>query len=1345
MTRILLSFIVSLLLLPVHAQKPEHISFIHIGLDEGLSQSTVIDIAQDKHNNMWFATYNGLNKYDGYNFTVYQHNGKRQHSIGSDIIYSLKIDHKDRIWIGTYEGLSLYDNEKDRFDNFQYKKDGKSMPVNKIAIISDKLLLIATQGELVLFDTETQSFSKSQLNPQLFTIKPTSIKRQGDNIYIGCYQGLFSYSISKNSLKNIAPEILKDKNILSILQQSSTQLWVGTQGDGLFLMNPVSGEIKQYTEAGKGSQHISSNHVRALTLDPKGRLWVGTINSLNIYQKETNSFVIYESSELNKESLSQTSIRSIFVDSQGGIWLGTFYGGLNYYHPLRNRFKNIQFLANQSSLNNNIVNCIVEDAQKNLWIGTNSGGVNLYNSKNNTFTYYTVNEGLGTNDVKTIYIDEQQNKVLFGMHIGGVSILHRNTGRIESFDYPLSTGMRSVYAIVPIGNGEYWLGTLGGVIRFNPQLKTFTLVTTEKNGRPFKSPLITSIFTDSRKRLWFIRKNGLIVYKQEENELQNIPLLPSDSPLKNQFINCIHETKNNVFWIGTRNGIYRFNEVSKETKQYTTEDGLPNNVISGILEDPEGKLWISTEMGLSSFSPETGKFRNYTSSDGLQSNQFSVSSCCRGTDGKMYFGGINGITTFHPELLVDNPYTPSVIITQLRVFNKLVRPGDDTSILEKNISETSSITLTSKQSMFSLRYVVSNYISGTHNTFAYMLKGYDKEWYYSSSLRTTSYSNLPAGTYHFLVKAANSDGKWNENPTELEIIILPVWYKTWWAILLFTVAFIAILVFIFRYFWLRKSMEAQLQMERVDKERQKEMNEMKLRFFINISHELRTPLTLILAPVQEVLDKINDRWIHKQLEHVQQNTNRLLHLVNQLMDYRRAELGVFNLKVRRNPIHKVIEKDFIFYDRLAQRKGITYNFHSNVEGRKILCDPNYLELIVNNLLSNAFKYTDEGKSITVILTEDHHELLLVVKDTGNGIPIDKQEKIFERFYQIDNEHIGSGIGLSLVQRLVELHHGRIELDSREGVGSTFSIYLPTEESAYLPEEIVNGQDETEKTQAYTTNSQEMYIIDTEDAEEKAEGLTGEDEQLRKENILIVEDNADILQYLSDELGKTYRILKAENGEEALAITKEEEVDLILTDVMMPVMNGLQLCKQIKQNLRTSHIPIIILSAKTDIKEQLEGLQVGADDYIPKPFSLAIVTTKIKNMFRTRYRVIEYYSKSLEIEPEKIALNQLDEDLLKNAIAIVEQHMDDVDFSTDKFAQKMCMSRSTLHVKIKALTGESTNDFIRKIRFNRACKLLKEGRHTVAEISIMVGFNTPSYFSTSFKKYFGCLPSEYTKL
>ena len=535
-------------------------------------------------------------------------------------------------------------------------------------------------------------------------------------------------------------------------------------------------------------------------------------------------------------------------------------------------------------------------------------------------------------------------------------------------------------------------------------------------------------------------------------------------------------------------------------------------------------------------------------------------------------------------------------------------------------------------------------------------------------------------------------------------------------------------------------MEAELEIERRDKEHQEEINQMKMRFFINISHELRTPLTLILAPLQEIINKISDRWTRNQLEYIQRNANRLLHLVNQLMDYRRAELGVFELKAKRENAHQLIQDNFLFYDKLARHKKITYTLHSELEDKEELFDPNYLELIVNNLLSNAFKYTESGQSITVTLKEENNWLVLQVSDTGIGIPINKQGKIFERFYQIESEHVGSGIGLSLVQRLVELHHGRIELDSEEGKGSTFSVYLPQDINTYKSSELASNDTLNEEGQVYSTNSKEMYFIDT----EKVENETIEGGDKKRGTILIVEDNNEIRHYLSSGLAELFNTLEAGNGEEALEKLKDNEVDIIVTDVMMPVMDGIKLCKNVKQNIRTCHIPVIILSAKSEVKDQMEGLQMGADDYIPKPFSLAILTTKIQNMMRTRRRMLERYSKSLEVEPEKITFNAMDEALLKRAVAIVEKNMDNIEFSTDEFAREMNMSRSNLHLKLKAITGESTIDFIRKIRFNEAAKLLKDGRYTIAEVSTMVGFNTPSYFATSFKKYFGCLPTEYIK-
>ncbi|MFT0243062.1 two-component regulator propeller domain-containing protein [Bacteroides thetaiotaomicron] len=1327
------------------SETPEQITFSYISINEGLSQSTVFSIDQDKRGNMWFATYDGVNKYDGYAFTVYQHNEDDPNSIANDISRIVKTDSQGRVWIGTRDGLSRYDEEKDIFQNFFYEKNGKHLQVNGIEEISPEQLLISTPEGLIMFDIKESKFIDDSFSTAMHKTIASTLYRHDDQIYIGTStDGLYTYSITQKTFEKVIP-ILGTKQIQAILQQSPTRIWVATEGAGLFLINPKTKEIKNYLHSPSNPKSISSNYIRSLAMDSQNRLWIGTFNDLNIYHEGTDSFASYSSNPVENGSLSQRSVRSIFMDSQGGMWLGTYFGGLNYYHPIRNRFKNIRNIPYKNSLSDNVVSCIVEDKDKNLWIGTNDGGLNLYNPITQRFTSYTLQEdesarGIGSNNIKAVYVDEKKSLVYIGTHAGGLSILHRNSGQVENFNQRNSQLVNeNVYAILPDGEGNLWLGTLSALVRFNPEQQSFTTIEKEKDGTPVVSKQITTLFRDSHKRLWIGGEEGLSVFKQEGLDIQKASILPVSNVTK-LFTNCIYEASNGVIWVGTREGFYCFNEKDKQIKRYNTTNGLPNNVVYGILEDSFGRLWLSTNRGISCFNPETEKFRNFTESDGLQSNQFNTASYCRTSVGQMYFGGINGITTFRPELLLDNPYTPPVVITKLQLFNKVVRPDDETGILTKNISETKSITLKSWQTAFSIEFVVSNYISGQHNTFAYKLEGYDKEWYYLTDSRTVSYSNLPQGTYQFLVKAANSDGKWNPIPTALEIIVLPIWYKTWWALLIFFATFAGFITFVFRFFWMRKSMEAQLEIERRDKEHQEEINQMKMRFFINISHELRTPLTLILTPLQEIINKISDRWTRNQLEYIQRNANRLLHLVNQLMDYRRAELGVFELKAKKGNAHQLIQDNFLFYDKLARHKKITYTLHSELEDKEVLFDANYLELIVNNLLSNAFKYTESGQSITVTLKEENGWLLLQVSDTGIGIPINKQGKIFERFYQIESEHVGSGIGLSLVQRLIELHHGRIELDSEENKGSTFSVYLPQDLSVYKPSELASNNEQNEEEQVYSTNSKAMYFIDT----EKVENESVESGDKKRGTILIVEDNNEIRRYLNNGLVDLFNTLEAGNGEEALEKLKDNEVDVIVTDVMMPVMDGIKLCKNVKQNIRTCHIPVIILSAKTDIKDQMEGLQMGADDYIPKPFSLAILTTKIQNMMRTRRRMLDKYAKSLEVEPEKITFNAMDEALLKRAMAIVEKNMDNIEFSTDEFAREMNMSRSNLHLKLKAITGESTIDFIRKIRFNEAAKLLKDGRYTVAEVSTMVGFNTPSYFATSFKKYFGCLPTEYIK-
>ena len=1348
--KILIRFVISFIILVTgntntYSKIPELINFSHISLNEGLSQSTVFSIDQDKNGNMWFATYDGVNKYNGYEFTVYQHDDNDPKTIANNIARIIKTDSEGRVWIGTRDGLSCYDENKDQFYNYTFEKNGKQIQVNGIVEVSPNELLISTQNGLTWFDIAQSAFNDSILSPEMRQLTASVLYRKNDIIYIGTPAGeVFTYSIQGKKLEKFRP-VIRTKRIQAILQQSSTRIWIGTEGAGLLLVNPKTQEIKTYRHSTSNPQSISSNYIRSLALDTQNHLWIGTLNDLSIYHENSDTFTSYSSSSMESGSLSQRSVRSIFMDSQGGMWLGTYFGGLNYYHPICNRFGNLRHMPYKNSISDNVVSCIVEDQQHNLWIGTNDGGLNLYNPADQHFTNYALEEderekGLGSNNIKAVYVDEKNDRVYIGSHAGGLNVLNRRTGKMINFNQHNSNLIdENIYAILPDEEGKLLLGTLKRLVIFDIAKQHFTSIDHDIKGTPLPSRQITFLHRDSQKRLWAGSEEGIMVFRQKGTEVERLNILP-DLPITKKPTNCIYEAGNGIFWIGTRDGFYCLDEPKKSIRRFTTQDGLPNNVVYGILADTYGRLWLSTNKGISCFNPEIGKFRNYTESDGLQNNQFNSAAYCKTSSGEMYFGGINGITTFRPELLQDNPYTPAVVITKLLLFNKPVRPDDETGILSQSISQTKNITLQSWQTSFTLEFVVSNFVSGHHNTFAYKLEGYDKEWYYLTNKRTVSYSNLPQGTYKFMVKAANSDGKWNTQPTVLTIKVLPVWYKTWWAALIFLSCFIGLIIFIFRFFWMRKSMAAELEMERRDKEHQEEINQMKMRFFINISHELRTPLTLILAPLQEVISQISDRWARNQLEYIQRNANRLLHLVNQLMDYRRAELGVFELKARKGNAHQLIQDNYLFYEKLARHKQITYNFLSELEDKEVLFDANYLELIVNNLLSNAFKYTESGQSITVTLKEVNRELLLQVRDTGIGIPINKQGKIFERFYQIESEHVGSGIGLSLVQRLVELHHGHIELESEEGKGSTFSVYIPQNIQAYKPTELASKESKTDDEQVYSTNAKEMYFIDT----EKKESTSMPTEHKKHGTLLLVEDNDEIRNYLHDQLSCSFHVLTVGNGAEALDILKEKEVDIIVTDVMMPVMDGIKLCKQIKQNIRTCHIPVIMLSAKGEAKDQMEGLQTGADDYIPKPFSLPILTAKIQNMIRTRRRMQEHYSKTLEVEPEKITFNAMDEGLLKRAVAIVEKNMDNIAFSTDEFAREMNMSRSNLHLKMKAITGESTIEFIRKIRFNEATKLLKDGRYTVAEVSSMVGFNTPSYFATSFKKYFGCLPTEYIK-
>ncbi len=1305
----------------------EPVYFSHLDINDGLSHNTVLSIAGDSKGCLWFATPDGLNRFDGYDFTVFRHSDNDASTIADNSVGRLFTDSCGRLWIGTSSGLSLWNSAKEKFENFD---PGFPVDVTAIGETTGERLFVGTRNGLYVFDTARKAF-EGNLPETTRSLIVNTISVDGDRVWLGTEcQGLFCYFSSENEIRRMSYPS-PSCSIQSILPEGTGVLWVATEGDGLMRIETATGEVRGFRNSDGGS---SSDFVRTLCFDDSGRLWVGTVDGLNILDTGTEECMKYYSDQFQAGSLSRQSVKCIYRDCQGGMWLGTFFGGINYRHYLQERFSNICRKADGSSLNDNIVSCMVEDSDGEIWIGTNRGGVNRYNPVTGSFTHYIFSRSGRTvsNDIKTIFIDG--NDVFTGAQGGGLRVMDRRTGTIRQCapDGPAL----DVYSIVERDANTLWVGSLQGLYSYDRRTDSMTYEPAVSGG-PLSDPVrVRSLFRDSSGRLWTGAEDGCNVYSLEAGELSRMDLAWPEI-LSHAFISGFFEDGEGNVWIGSRRGLWLYSSSDGQFRRFSTDDGLPNDQVQGIEGDHFGRLWISTNNGLSCFNPYSDAFRNYTAVDGLQSNEFNAYSHLRSSSGRMYFGGVNGITCFNPENLVDNPYTPAPVITSLKVFDRTVTPDDGTGILSASITETSRIRIRPKMNSFSISFSVCNYIAGSHNTFAYMLEGMDSEYKNAPASRTVTYSFLPAGNYRFLVKAANNDGKWCEEPASLEIKVLPVWYRTAWAAILFILVGTLMIVGGIAFYVYRKRMALRLEMKENDKKKMEEMHQMKMRFFINISHELRTPLTMIMAPLQDMIGRCSDIRMIRQLKNMQINTRRLLHLVDQQMDYRRAELGVFKLRVRKEDINAVVRENCRYYEEIARSKKLKYHVMSVPEGRTALVDAQYFELIINNLLSNAFKYTDEG-SVSVAVSLDAENLGLEVRDTGIGVPKEEQDRIFERFYQVDGKRIGSGIGLSLVQRLVELHHAKIEVESEEGRGSCFRILFPQDLSAYAPEEIALDATESD----YVPADKDYSPVLSQDGIEDAEISDSPDGS--RPTVLVVEDNDGMRGLLHEGLAQNFNVLTAADGVRAMEIVKNTAPDVVLSDLVMPVMDGLTLCSKIKRDSGTGHICVIILSGKVDAATQSDCYKAGADDFIPKPFSVEILTRKIYNTLKTRRRVIDKYTGSIGIEPGNMSPVEAESDFLKAAVAVVERNLDNASFSVDDFAEAMNVSKSTLHSRLRSISGDSPLDFIRRVRFRQACDMLRQGKHSVSEISYMVGFSTPSYFTVAFKNYFGILPSEYIR-
>lgn len=1323
------------------------ISFSKHSVDDGLSQSTVTAIVQDRLGNIWLGTQDGLNRYDGYGFEVFHADPGRDGSLGDNSISALLLGSDGRLWIGTSSGLSCYDFREQRFFNRTIRNISR---VTDILEVEDRLML-ATDSGILFIDPDRPDAPGDNLLAGI-NVRTLCPAPGGEEILVGSSSGLYGYEIARQHVRPVLPE-MNACDVSSIVRATEGGYWISTHGSGLYRVDDALKQTAHYTQ--RTSPELASDYIRVLKCDSQRQLWVGTYNGLSILDERSGAISRHVHTS-DPDSISHNSVWSIFIDDQQGVWLGTYYGGVNYYHPLADRF-GILKLRNPAAPDrrpvDGTVSCIVDDPRTGvLWIGTNDDGIFRYDTASGRLDCYNEHTltsigGTGiSNNIKCILPDEQEG-LYIGTHIGGLNYLNIRTRRVENYPVVTSTPINNgCYTLLDEGDGTLWVGTLSGLLSFDKRTRSFSRHPAADRAPRLASQHISTLFRDSKRRVWVGTDTGLYLCSEGCRDVRSLSDTNifegggfSDAPS----VLCITEDSRGVVWIGTKQGLFRYDEESGRFTLYTHRDGLPNDYVYGILEDDMYRLWLSTNNGLSCFDIREGDFRNYRRTEGIAGNQFNIYAYCRDRAGNFYFGGLGGITWFRPFELRDNPFAPAPYISDLVVFNDQAGRQDRVERTREADGSLSGAALSARLNLFSIRFSAANQLAGSRNRYRYTLEGFDDQWYETDN-REVSYSNLSPGTYTFRVQAANNDGIRSDREAALLLRILPRWWQTAGARAGFLALLLAMIGVVVGFLTSRMRMQLELDMERKEKARIEEISQEKIRFFVNLSHELRTPLTLILSPLREIEEHgTTDKYVQTRLQYIRGSSIRLLHIVNQMLDYRKAELGMFKIQVAVQDVDEIANGVFSLFTEIAQNRDMDYVFDSELKGELLPVDRQFVETILTNLLTNAFKFTPSEGIVRLSLAHRDGRLTISVRDSGIGIAADMQKHIFDRFYQIDESRAGTGIGLSIVRRLAELHHGEITVRSEEGSYSEFTLSLPDSPECYSEEELLHDDDREQRSSA----AEELpdYLAEACSHDEGATLAEPQGPDGERETILLVVDDPSIRSYLSQHFRSRYLVYALSDGQQAIDLLKSIEPSVIIADrVLHDGMDGLKLCQAVKQNIRTCHIPVILLSAKDSMEDQITGIEAGADDYVAQPFSITLLQAKVNNLLKSRYRLRHHYSNSAEIDPEKITSNVMDGEFLKRAIQVVEENMDNENFSSNDFARALCMSRSNLHLKITSITGESATKFIRKIRFNYACKLLLERKYTISEISAMVGFSSPSYFATSFKKHVGCLPTEYVR-
>ncbi|KGL62188.1 hybrid sensor histidine kinase/response regulator transcription factor [Polaribacter sp. Hel1_85] len=1351
-------------------------NFERISNKEGFNQNTVNAIEQDKYGFLWYATPNGLIRYDGYEFKTFTTQSKSDGAISSNNITYLFNDKNGILWIGTNVGVNIYVPWLERFFTVPLKYN---IDVNKIDSENDGFVWISSSKELIrcklkdvskgIFEVSDNILDEKTENIKINTfafglnsskilgtnngLKKVSYQSEFslvnnatfnldefnyfnnkditeiikvDNIYwIGTNDGLYSSNLDSNSKYLVKKIKIQNKEtsffVNSLFKDNQNTIWIGTTGDGLYKYNPILNSFSHFNYDSKNKNSISSHQINAVFQDSFNVLWIGTaqggINKLDLFQKP---FYSYTHNPYNKFSIGDNLITSILEDNNGKIWVSGYNKKL--FRSIdtinENSLDKIKFEDLQSKLpieENDIIRCIYQDQRNYIWFGTDK----------KVFVYSPIKK-----DFKEIqFLSKDNNAQLF---------LTRKIAQINETDIVLS-GNKIIVIENPWKEIEQ---------KRNPKIKI-------KSSLKIAASRVQSFLQDSSNQLWFGTDYGLLQCKYKDGNIKVIRQYQdnktgSSKISYNRVFTLLEDDKKNI-WIGTFGG--GLNKLTLDSDHnpikmdyFRKNDVLPDDAIYGILAQKNSNdLWISTDMGLVRFNKETNKVNVFDVSDGLFHNNFRQSAYTKGKSGLMYFGGLNGLTIFNPKKMVLNKQPPKVLITSLLINNKPITIGeklDDIVILNKVISETDTITVSKNQRIISFNIVAEHTSAPAKNKIAYKLEGFNKDWVEINKGKSgITYTNLSAGTYKLKVKSANGDGIWSASTKTLTLIILPLWYQTWWSYSLLMLMFLGVGIGIVFYFVRHEKLKQKLIYEQIDKDKMEVINQGKFRYFTNLSHEFRTPLTLISGPLDRVIENNINPENERFLTIIKRNTHRLLSLIDQLITFRQAEQGFLNLNFTKSTLGDFLYPTTEAFENYALEKNINFYYKISSPNEEIVIDVEKVERILFNLLSNSFKNTPAQGTInidaSIVFVENIKSIKIDVVDTGKGIPKENLKNIFERFYQLGNQEgnvSGGGVGLSFCKSLIDLFNGSISAKSKPNKETRFTVIIP---SSKLEEVSI---EENSVKKSFIKNWVPLQPKNLESDSSKQQSK-------KKHNILVVENELDIQDFLKSALSDSYNVTIANNGVEALEEIKKAEFSTIISDVMMPEMDGFELCKRIKANPETCQLPVLLLTALGDNADLIKGLEFGADEYISKPFSLKHLELRLKKLIENNHKIKEYFSKnSLPPKNKKeLGLSKRDVTFLEKITGIIEENLSNSNFGVEELSIEAGLSSSHFYRKLKQLTGQVPNVYLRNFRLQRAAELLASNSgFNVAEVMYQIGIESNSYFSTSFKKLHGVSPSEYLK-